>query len=57
MEDPDPTNPAPGDDTAPGPAGIGENICPECGGSGKVDGQTCYNCSGHGKVLEGIAGA
>jgi hypothetical protein len=57
MEHPDPNNPALGDDTRPNPVGVGENICPECDGTGKVNGQTRNCCSGHGIVLEGIAGA
>ncbi|MCD2324099.1 hypothetical protein LQ953_08755 [Sphingomonas sp. IC-56] len=47
----------PGDDAAPGTPGTGENICPECSGSGKIDGNTCPNCAGSGKVIEGIGGA
>lgn len=57
MESPDPDNPAPGDVGPPGPAGIGENICPRCNGTGEVNGAECDYCNGHGKVLEGIAGA
>ncbi len=57
MEHPDPNNPAPGDETRPAPAGVGEDFCPKCEGSGKVDGETCAYCSGHGIILVGIAGA
>ena len=57
MKHPDPNNPAPGDDTRPGPAGLGENICPKCDGTGKVDGAPCDYCAGRGIVMEGIAGA
>lgn len=57
MQSPDPNNPAPGDATQPGPAGIGENVCPRCNGAGEVDGAKCAYCNGHGKVMEGIAGA
>lgn len=36
------------------PSGTGsddQNVCPECGGSGKVDPETtCPNCGGTGKV-------
>jgi DnaJ-class molecular chaperone len=47
----------PGDDAKPGTPGTGENICPQCSGSGKIDGNTCPNCAGSGKVIEGIGGA
>jgi hypothetical protein len=47
----------PGDEAPPGTPGTGENICPECSGSGKVDQGTCPNCGGTGKVIEGIGGA
>jgi DnaJ-class molecular chaperone len=47
---------APGDDAPPGTAGTGENVCPVCGGAGRVDGQLCSNCEGTGIVTEGIGG-
>ena len=47
---------APGDDAPPGAPGTGENICPVCGGSGRVEGRLCSNCEGTGKVIEGIGG-
>ncbi|MGF7146909.1 RecJ-like exonuclease [Sphingomonas zeicaulis] len=47
----------PGDDAAPGTPGTGENICPQCGGSGTIDGETCENCAGSGRIVEGIGGA
>jgi hypothetical protein len=46
----------PGDDAAPGTPGTGEDICPVCKGSGKVDGKACSNCGGTGKIVEGIGG-
>ena len=51
------SQPAPGDDAPKGTAGTGEAICPECEGTGTVDGQTCENCRGSGKVVQGIGGA
>lgn len=57
MEHPDRNDPAPGDDTRPGPAGLGENVCPKCDGTGRIGGATCEYCAGRGIVLEGIAGA
>lgn len=47
----------PGDDGAPGDAPVGENLCPDCSGSGKRDGQTCATCGGSGVVEEGVGGA
>ncbi|HEY8382510.1 MAG TPA: hypothetical protein VIL09_10200 [Microvirga sp.] len=46
----------PGDDAAPGTPGTGENVCPDCRGSGKIDAQACQSCGGTGKVIEGISG-
>jgi DnaJ-class molecular chaperone len=47
----------PGDEVPPGTQGAGEAICPVCAGSGKVDGRECENCSGTGKIIEGVGGA
>ncbi len=49
--------PSPGDQAPPGTPGTGENICPACHGSGRIDTQACQNCGGTGKVVEGIGGA
>jgi len=48
---------APGDEAPAGTPSTGENVCPECGGSGKKDGGTCNNCQGTGIVIVGIGGA
>jgi hypothetical protein len=48
--------PAPGDDAAPGTTGAGENLCPRCNGSGRLDNKPCPTCEGTGKVIEGIGG-
>jgi len=48
--------PSPGDDARPGTPGTGENVCPKCGGSGKVAGAPCPKCEGTGVVIEGTAG-
>ena len=58
---PAPTPPAtpeaPGDEAAPGTPGSGENVCPFCGGSGRVeDNQSCPECNGTGKVNTAIGG-
>jgi len=52
----------PDDDPQPGTPGTGEDVCPECQGSGKqVDKKTgeatdepCERCDGTGKIIEGI---
>jgi hypothetical protein len=49
--------PAPGDDAAPGTPGTGEDICPQCRGSGKVGANACPHCEGLGTVTKGIGGA
>jgi len=47
---------APGDEAAPGTPGTGEDICPECSGTGKLNGKPCPNCGGTGRIVEGIGG-
>ena len=46
----------PGDEAAPGTPGTGEDICPKCKGSGRLDGKSCPNCAGTGRITEGIGG-
>lgn len=48
--------PRPGDESRSGVPGTGENACRACQGSGKVNGKTCPDCDGTGKVVEGIGG-
>ena len=48
---------SPGDEARPGTPGTGENVCPSCGGSGRIDGQPCPECDGTGTVTVGIGGA
>jgi DnaJ-class molecular chaperone len=48
---------APGDEAPHHTHGTGENICRMCGGTGRVDGRTCPDCEGSGKVIEGVGGA
>ncbi|MBV8953132.1 MAG: hypothetical protein JO179_03270 [Solirubrobacterales bacterium] len=33
-----------------------ENLCPECGGSGRAGGEECPACGGTGRVSEPIGG-
>jgi RecJ-like exonuclease len=53
----DETNLNPGDQAKPGTSGTGENICPECKGTGRIDVTPCPNCGGLGKIIEGVGGA
>jgi hypothetical protein len=46
----------PGDKAAPGTPGTGENVCPDCGGSGRIEGRACPTCGGIGKIIEGVGG-
>ena len=50
----------PGDDAPAGTPGTGEDVCPVCHGSGKVEAegtpQPCANCGGTGVIVEGIGG-
>ncbi len=46
----------PGDEAAPGTPGSGENLCPDCSGTGKMNNKPCPTCGGTGKVVEGIGG-
>jgi hypothetical protein len=48
---------APGDEAPPGTQGTGDDICEQCGGSGRANGGQCPNCAGTGKVTRGISGA
>jgi hypothetical protein len=48
---------SPGDQAPAGTTGTGENVCPDCGGTGKRAGGECSTCQGTGKVTVGIGGA
>ncbi len=47
----------PGDQAARGTPGTGEDVCPQCQGSGRIDGSSCPNCGGTGKIIKAIGGA
>jgi DnaJ-class molecular chaperone len=47
----------PGDEAFPGTESTGDDICPECDGTGRIDGDECENCGGRGTVVVGIGGA
>jgi RecJ-like exonuclease len=46
----------PGDEAPAEEPSSGENVCPECEGSGEKDGARCPNCEGTGKINEAIGG-
>jgi hypothetical protein len=46
----------PGDEAPAEEPSAGENVCPECGGSGAKDGSDCPNCEGTGRIVEAIGG-
>lgn len=56
MTAPDTSEIAPGDEAPPGTPGTGENLCPDCGGSGVRGGVPCPSCDGSGRVIEGVGG-
>jgi DnaJ-class molecular chaperone len=47
---------APGDEAPADRNETAPNVCPDCGGSGKRDGQECHTCSGTGQVEEAVGG-
>ncbi|TWO71588.1 hypothetical protein FN976_09430 [Caenimonas sedimenti] len=47
----------PGDEAPEGTAGTGEDVCPRCGGSGRLGASSCPECAGTGRVTVGIGGA
>jgi hypothetical protein len=49
--------PTPDDEELAQAPGVGENLCPECSGSGRRDGNPCPTCGGTGKVIEEVGGA
>jgi DnaJ-class molecular chaperone len=46
----------PGDEVPPDTYSAGEDACERCDGTGEVDGGTCPDCGGSGKVVEAIGG-
>lgn len=48
---------SPGDEVPVGTEGAGENVCPECSGSGQRDGEACATCGGTGVVTQAVGGA
>lgn len=48
---------SPGDEAPAGTPGTGEDVCPRCGGSGRLGAGECPECQGSGVVNVGIGGA
>ena len=46
-----------GDEVPPGTEGAGENVCRDCGGTGRRDDTECVTCGGTGVVTQAIGGA
>ncbi len=46
----------PGDEAPGGTPGTGENLCRDCEGSGKLNGERCPTCNGTGRIIEGTGG-
>ncbi|RWA97392.1 MAG: hypothetical protein EOQ33_31805 [Mesorhizobium sp.] len=44
------------DEVPAGIPGTGENFCRRCAGTGMIDGRTCPECGGTGKVTTPIGG-
>ena len=47
----------PGDEAPPGAPATGEDVCPGCKGSGRIENRPCETCGGSGRVVRGIGGA
>lgn len=47
---------AAGDEAPEDLEGAGEDLCPECAGSGRIGDEVCPACEGTGKVIRGIGG-
>jgi RecJ-like exonuclease len=47
---------APGDEVPADLESAADNICPECEGSGRLEGERCPHCEGRGRVVEAIGG-
>jgi hypothetical protein len=57
MENPDRADMAPGDEVPPDAEGAGENLCPDCSGSGRQGDADCPTCGGTGRITQAVGGA
>lgn len=46
-----------GDEAPRGTSGTGEDVCPECHGTGCLQGRPREDCGGSGKIIRVIGGA
>ena len=46
----------PGDEAAAGTPGTGDDLCPDCHGTGKMEGKSCPACDGSGTITRAIGG-
>ncbi len=46
----------PGDEAAAGTPGTGDDLCPDCHGTGKMEGKPCPACDGSGTITRAIGG-
>jgi DnaJ-class molecular chaperone len=56
MTDPAESGMAPGDEAPAQRDEVGENVCPDCGGSGRRDDRDCATCGGTGRIEEAVGG-
>ncbi len=47
---------APADEVAPDTTAGGPNVCPDCGGTGRVGPERCEACGGSGHIEEAVGG-
>jgi DnaJ-class molecular chaperone len=47
---------APGDEVTADTKSGGPNVCPDCGGTGRVGAERCEECGGTGQVEEAVGG-
>lgn len=56
MDEPRREDMRPGDEAPAEEPVTGEDVCPDCGGSGRRHGERCPTCAGTGRVSEGVGG-
>ena len=56
MSERTPADMAPGDEAPADRNETAPDICPDCGGSGRSDGNECRTCSGTGEVQKAVGG-